>query len=306
MVFFLMPLTAKNGHTSNFEASNESNSRSDLKIITWNIFMLPSFITKTDIAKRSIAIAEYIYESDFDIILFQEAFSEISRDIIYSFVCEKYPYAFGPANKSFSKLRLNSGLWVLSRIPLKFVGQIEFRRASGFDRLAKKGAMMLEGDCNGMRFQIVNTHLNAGNNQSVRVKQYNQLRSELLDRYKRENVIQIIGGDFNINKYETHSYKNMLKDLNVVDDYSMPQYSYHCGLNDLINMPNKKPTLIDYIFLRNHLLKNIHIKTNVLKVKKKWSDKYQDLSDHYPVSAILRFEMTTSRFLAESELRNLN
>lgn len=98
-------------------------------------------------------------------------------------VQDTYPYEYGPANSGGISLRLNSGLWILCKMPLKKIDEIEFKRSSGFDAFARKGAILMEGMINNFRFQILNTHLNAGDCDNVRASQYRQILSDLLDKY---------------------------------------------------------------------------------------------------------------------------
>ena len=267
--------------------------------------MLPSIITQTKNSIRATAIGEYLSNGDFDIILFQEAFSVESRRTIYALVQDIYPYAYGPANSGGISFRLNSGLWILSKLPLKIVDEIEFKQSCGFDALARKGAILLEGMFNNFCFQILNTHLNAGDCDHVRASQYRQICTDLLDKYRIDNVVQIIGGDFNVDKKDEHNFERLIEDLSLRDYYSGGQYSYDGESNDLISPNYKKRSLIDYIFFRNNF-DDIHVVSNVHRLKRKWSECHSDLSDHYPVSATVSIQAKTQTVFAEAVASMLN
>ena len=125
------------------------NDRCELKILSWNIFGLPTYISPKGLAVRSKYIAEYLRDADFDIVIFQEAFTSKSRGIIREILRDSFPYEIGPANEKTFGLRLNSGLWIISKVPLKFISEIQFSYSSGFDMFSRKGAIMVEGIHNG-------------------------------------------------------------------------------------------------------------------------------------------------------------
>src|SRR5687768_14558396 len=54
----------------------------NLKILSWNIYMLPKIVVQKHKRNRAYAIVEELKKSDFDIIIFQEAFFPASREII--------------------------------------------------------------------------------------------------------------------------------------------------------------------------------------------------------------------------------
>jgi endonuclease/exonuclease/phosphatase family metal-dependent hydrolase len=267
------------------------NDRCDLKILSWNIYGLPSYISHKGLAVRSRLIAEYLKDADFDIVIFQEAFTAKSRRIIRSILCNSFPYQLGPANEKTHGIRLNSGIWIISKVPLNFVSQIQFSISRGFDRFSRKGALMVEGTHNGTVFQLVGTHLNSGSSQKVRDKQYKQMVSRLLEPNKKEDIPQIICGDFNTNKQDKTSYSRMLEILNV-PDYEMAGaclYSYDGINNDLTGKRFRGQDIIDFIFFRPNGLTGQKIDRSIHPVYHSWSSSHKDLSDHYAVAATIEF-----------------
>ena len=63
-------------------AYNQNIQESSLKILSWNIYMLPQIVPRIGRLNRAESIAEQLNNSDFDIIVFQEAFMKSARDII--------------------------------------------------------------------------------------------------------------------------------------------------------------------------------------------------------------------------------
>jgi endonuclease/exonuclease/phosphatase family metal-dependent hydrolase len=290
MFMFLIPQPGEPARVQPTVKSSK-NDRCELKILSWNIFGLPSYISPKGLAVRSRLIAEYLKLADFDIVIFQEAFTVKSREIILSILCDSFPYHLGPANEKKYGLRLNSGVWIISKVPMNFISEIQFSNSSGFDMFSRKGAIMVEGMHNGTVFQLVGTHLNSGDSQRIRDKQYKEMVTRLLEPNKKEDIPQILCGDFNTNKNDIASYSKMLGILNV-PDYEMAGaslYSYDGINNDLTGKHFTGQDIIDYIFFRSNGLKTGKIDRSIHPVYHPWSDRHKDLSDHYAVAATIEF-----------------
>lgn len=278
--------------STNTSDTIKKESTCGLKILSWNIYMLPAVTMPLGVGARSKHIAEYLKNSDYDIVVFQEAFNPKARRIIRKALDEQFPYEIGPANKWVkSSYRTNSGLWILSKIPLINIGEIEFKRSSGFDRFSRKGALMVEGIKDGVTFQIVNTHLNAGSEQDIRDSQYQEMACQLIEPNRTSGVLQILCGDFNTNKSDKENYPKMVELLNVPDYDVLGTCVYSCdGINnDLTDYDYEQQNIIDYIFvnLNGQIVKKIERK--IQEVTKKWSSRHKDLSDHYPITALIEF-----------------
>lgn len=268
------------------KASNE------LKILTWNIYMLPHCNIINKNKKRARAIAEKLSQLEYDIILFEEAFDYRARRIIRNALNNKYPFIYGPANESFFSLRTNSGLWVLSKVPLTHLKEIEYKSRFGIDAMARKGAAMFEGNWTGNAFQIIVTHLQADSPDEVRRQQCGEIAAELLDKFSRKNVPQFVCGDFNIEMDDIKNYNYMLSALHVENgkmdgDLSV---SYDEIDNHLARRENGKKRLIDYILLRNHDEKISTVMRRISVLKSKINEFMEtDLSDHYGIEATILF-----------------
>src|SRR4051812_262843 len=130
----------------------------ELKILSWNIYMLPHVIMHSGQQQRAIEIVESLKNEEVDVIVFEEAFDKRSRDIIRLGLKEQFPYESGePARDVFYKG--NCGVWVISKTPFTVVKQIFFNSARGADRFASKGALLLQTRKNNFCFQVVATHL---------------------------------------------------------------------------------------------------------------------------------------------------
>lgn len=260
-----------------------------LKILSWNIYMLPLPFAAAGKVKRAQSIASVIRNADYDIIVFQEAFHAKARTILADSLKDAYPYQIGPANPGKNFTATNSGVWIISRIPITLLGELKFEACEGVDCLSKKGAVLVEGIFEGHKFQLAGTHLESGNNHSIRERQFTQLAETLLKPNEESLVPQIICGDFNVDKNDQEHY-NLLVDRMNVDSYEIAgsyKFSYAEETNDYTK--TKTQYLIDYIFLKEN---GKHIKDIIRKVnpiKHNWKRRRNDLSDHYAICAEIYF-----------------
>src|SRR6185312_3654471 len=225
----------------------------------WNIYMLPRLFVHTGQCLRAKQIAAVLRNQDADVIVFEEAFDNKARNIIREGLKDVFPYESGdPRKNKFYKT--SCGVWIISKVPIHVIKQIFYDQAQGADKLASKGAILVEGQKDGFCFQLIGTHLqsdpNSGKNvQSIRNVQYAQLRSQLLEPYAEENVPQFLAGDFNTIEADSINHVEMVGSLklNQCQMEGEKCYSYDYGNNDLIvtvdGQPQlSRPQLIDYVF----------------------------------------------------------
>jgi len=264
-----------------------------LKILTWNIYMLPFCSRIHKNCKRAMAIAKEIPGYAYDIIVFEEAFDHQARKILSQQLKDYYPYMYGPANKSSFSLRTNSGIWILSKIPLQQLEQIEFKNRFGIDALARKGAVLFEGQWQGQPFQLLGTHLQNDSPDSVRYGQCHEIAEKLLKKYTKLDTPQIVCGDFNIEFAKNMTYGKMLKILDA-ENGSLKgelQTSFDEVNNNLAQKENGERQLIDYVLVRNpEAIKDIERQVFVLKGCIRDIDSY--LSDHYGIEATVNFNIS--------------
>src|SRR5690606_10052649 len=95
--------------------------------------------------KRANAIGEKLVNSDYDILVLQEAFHAGARRRLRNKLKSEFPYENGPAFRKVFSLKTSSGVWMLSKYPIKELGKVRFRQKFGFDnKMARKGALMVE------------------------------------------------------------------------------------------------------------------------------------------------------------------
>ena len=261
-----------------------------LKILTWNIYMLPFCSKIHQNCKRAMAIAQGIPGYAYDIIVFEEAFDHNVRKIIRNQLKDYYPFMYGPANKSTFSIKTNSGIWILSKIPFRQLEQIEFKNRFGINALARKGAVLFEGEWQGQSFQLIGTHLQNDSPDSVRYGQCREIADKLSKKYTKSDTPQIICGDFNIEFAEKVKYGKMLKILDA-ENGSLKgnlQTSFDEVNNNLAQKENGEKQLIDYVLVRNHDA-IIDIERQVFVLKGCIRDIDSNLSDHYGIEATVNF-----------------
>ena len=297
LIFIAILITVNDANTSEsaLESSPIPTQERELKILTWNIYMLPFCSKLHENCKRANAIAQKIAGYKNDIIVFEEAFDYQARNILRYQLKRDYPFMYGPANDSKFSFKTNSGIWILSKIPLRQLEQIEFKNRFGIDAFARKGAVLFEGEWQGQPFQLLGTHLQANSPDSIRCGQCHEIADKLLKKYARPEIPQIVCGDFNIEFEDQVNYKNMLSLLDVENGSLLGdlQSSFDEIDNKLAQKENGKKSLIDYILVRNAMaIRNIERKVFVMRERIK--NNLSDLSDHYGIEANVHFDYSSS------------
>ena len=287
--FFLFLTVILPAHSAKMYAQPQDSIDSpvQLKMLSWNIFMLPEFITFTNKVERAIEIGEMLRTSDYDVIVLQEAFMKKARVIIYEMIKDSFPYIIEPANNEGFSFKSNSGVWILSKIKLNVLGTTRFKFCKVADCMARKGAMMVEGEKQGKKFHLIGTHLQAENYPYIRKRQFKQIQEELISRFSQKNVPLIIGGDLNTEKMDTLNYKDMLTSLDAEDgDLDGDVQATWGGMNYKFDKKDKNP-ILDYILLRKNgkKVKVARRKVNIFRSKK--AD--YNLSDHFGVEMEMVF-----------------
>lgn len=278
--------------------NTQQTATPELNILSWNIHMLPYCVYyKTKKRKRAKAIVEALDTSNYNIVVFQEAFHQVVRGKMRRALKEKYPYAYGPANKKFLSLRANSGIWILSDQPLIYLDEIQYEHATGDGNLARKGVLMVQGNWYGHLFQLLGTHNNGG---PINDSQFHDMRQKLLDPYRMDGVPQIICGDYNTNKNSANDQWNtMLRTFDVDAGYTQhddraPEHKVSIPTDDIYcRFP-------DFIFIRGNGDNDIVVDRIATKSigptwvseRKKVYGRSVGLSDHFPVSIKLHWKNT--------------
>jgi endonuclease/exonuclease/phosphatase family metal-dependent hydrolase len=277
--------------TSIMANSGNEIPKKKLKILSWNIFMLPSIVPREGRIERAHGIVDTLKKTDYDIIVFQEAFHKKAVKVIDKGLSENYPFKYGPFNKTNLPLNTNSGVWILSKTPLDELGVVKYRDAKGIDKMAHKGAALLRGFFNGKEFQILGTHMQAGYSKyaETRKRQLMQIENELLQKNRKSNVPQILCGDMNVERSVKDEYHFMIEQLNAEDGEIITEQkeTYDSKINPLAD-PNTTTTF-DYILLRKNGAKINVLERAIHIFKGNWKKGKDDLSDHFGLTCEIEF-----------------
>lgn len=261
-----------------------------LQILSWNVQLLPSIAFYKGQMKRAPLIVNKLKDSNYDVIVFQEAFHNKARKLLWKGLIESFPYQLEPGKGGF--LKFNSGVWIISKLKLERTDNVKFTkcRIPLEDCRANKGASFVEVIKDGLKVQIFATHVQAREGekyQQTRNSQFQEMKNQLIEKYKEEKVPQIVLGDLNTSKSKTEDYSNMLVILDAEDGRLAGelQYTYDGILNDMGGSPNKK--VIDYILINKRGNPDVKLNRNVIIFQEQWSKKNVDLSDHYAVECKL-------------------
>jgi endonuclease/exonuclease/phosphatase family metal-dependent hydrolase len=277
-------------------AQEPPESTISIKVLSWNIQMLPNFFRafspslRKMQAKRLPWIVDYIKSQDFEVIVFQEVFDVECKRRLRRQLKKIYPYQVKPINKG----RMTSnGILIVSKHPMKYIDHVVYAKGSGADGMAAKGCVLAELTKGGLTFQLAGTHLQAGSGiaQQHRDQQYKDIR-KLLDKNKKENVPQIVAGDMNTRKSEPEVYNRMLKEMDVEDFPLNEEEPFTVDGNNSWNAPDKKGNQIDYVFLRKQESNSTIVQQKVLRPRKKTKGMIIDLADHYGIMTDLKVEST--------------
>lgn len=270
------------------DSTLNNKGKMKLKLLSWNIFMLPQMVKFTKKKERAHEIGQMLKNSDYDVVVLQEAFMRKARRIIEKETGKSFPYRVGPANWKRFSLKTHSGVWILSRVPIRKLGETRFKFCSGIsDCMARKGATMVEGEKNGKKFHLIGTHLQAEDYPQTRKKQFRQIFDSLILKFQRKDVPLLISGDLNTPKDDAENYKDMLQTLDAEDgnlgEDSESQSTYNLNYDkktDSSQFQKQKNLILDYILLRKNG-KKVKSQKRKVRIFKAGKNKKMFLSDHF-------------------------
>ncbi len=276
-----------------------------LKILTWNIWMMPWFTFQSPHnQKRARAIAEELLNLDLDILCLEKAFDGGARAVLSKALGARYPYRYGPTNSGFS-LKVNSGVWVLSRIPLSGLHEIQFRDCAGVECASRKGAMLLSGTFEGHAFQILATHLEGepgarytSERQEIRNRQMAQIRDDLLTPFAMPGAPLFLCGDFDTPRrdpanpaQESSGYRFMLRTFDAQNGPGdRVTFDDNCSRNDLAMSNQGRADELDYILVVPRGVNLVPVWRRQILRRPGWDPRRQDLSYRYAVGASIQFQ----------------
>jgi endonuclease/exonuclease/phosphatase family metal-dependent hydrolase len=280
-----------------------ADGQDTLRLLSWNIQMLPFPAPPHGKAKRARAIATLLKKNPYDIVVFQEAFKRRSRRILRRELREIFPHQTEVLNKKTFSIKTNGGVMIFSQHPIQQTHEIRFTKRTGYDKFSRKGAMLAEIRFHGKPIQVLGTHLQAFGTDDILISQYNQMKTELLIPHQRAGVPQFLLGDFNTRKVPAipaglssatpmpqTRYGAMLQTLEAEDGelHGEQQYTMDRPYNDLCTRRKEARLLLDYVLVRPSQV-DLTLRREVKIFRTQWDNDHQDLSDHFALEALVTF-----------------
>jgi endonuclease/exonuclease/phosphatase family metal-dependent hydrolase len=132
-----------------------------IKVLLFNVWQLPGFLTDNDSASRADAASRLIAAADADVVCLNEAF--LRGDQVLRGVRDTHPHRAELAGRAGWFTPLGSGIRVASRLPIASSGGRFFSARSGADRFASKGVLHARLDLTKTTtIDIFVTHMQAG------------------------------------------------------------------------------------------------------------------------------------------------
>lgn len=281
--FFGLPLKSQDSNTVELV-------KNELRILTWNIYMLPALITFTKKVKRAKGITALLSSSDYDVIVLQETFHHRARWKLKKYLREAYPHFTKPLNKKKLSFKLSGGVMIFSKHPINKVLEMKFSESSGMDKISRKGALYVQILKDDQPINIIGTHITSSGPMEIRLNQAKEMKTAFFQE-DWMNTPTIFLGDFNIPKRHAR-FQELPQILN--SDYFNPSAdetgTWGSSDNDFF-----KETIfnreLDYTFWMNNNVQLIQQQQQIKKYKSDYSKRRKDLSDHYGIDAYFEWKL---------------
>jgi endonuclease/exonuclease/phosphatase family metal-dependent hydrolase len=181
--------------THNCVTKRYKKTRDDkLRVMSYNIKALFPFYNAARIQQIIEYIEELFLNGTVDIICLQEAFELDLYKKLYELSHKLRLNIVHPSLERKYYVGENSGLVVISRYPVIDHTFLKYEECSGLCRFANKGAHYITIDIHGHKISLVNTHLQA-DNEEIAINQFGKLVDNIQNN-------ALIVGDLNM-KYDT-------------------------------------------------------------------------------------------------------
>lgn len=270
--------------------SNLPKEGTSVQVVSWNIQMLPNAlgIFSNALRKKQRIRAPWIIahciDASYDVIVFQEVFDRDIKRKLKKELKAAYPYQ---VDTKIVKGRLTSnGIFIVSRIPMKYVDHVIYEKGAHEDAWAAKGCTLVEVEKEGYTFQIAGTHLQSGGSKEAekyRALQYQDIRN-LLDKNLNENLPVLVMGDMNTRKTNVPKYTQMIETIGV-KDFPLDEENPYTIDNQNSWNKHAQGIQLDYVLLQARATETTIKEQKILRLKETHKGKQIDLADHYGVVA---------------------
>ncbi len=259
----------------------------DLRVLSWNTFMLPKPIKSSNQPIRTRVIAEALKDEGYDFIFMQEAFMGSFRSYVGKELKSEYPHQYYLKNNKFLYPFFGSGVFVLGRHPFKVIDKVYYKKCGSADCFAAKGSVLIETKLpSGKVIQIASTHLQAKEKLgSVRISQLNQVKA-MLAKNKKPGITQMLIGDLNIDAKEQE-----FEDGQKLMGMSATQLTgpiTHTNVIDCYKKPDHDREWIDHMWVSN----DTQLKDSTIQVREvsyEYKGKTCMAADHHAVEGLFTF-----------------
>lgn len=273
-----------------------------LRLLTLNTWQFPYGIVSRDNFERADNLVTIIRrkQEEFDVIAFQELWSNETRSRIYGQISDLYPYQYEDDDWGYLVLGFHSGLALYSKYPIKRHMLHTYNNYRGIENLAKKGILGIELDIKGQSVYVFTTHLQAPEDSNIFswwdktkpnageivVLQLNEARQHIDEFITDKTAPAFLMGDLNM-PAEAPIYHKGLDALGAAYDTFDSLKSKEAG-TFWINPTTKER--IDYIFTLNHPLPGFSVIVDYFGPSE---SNHFSVSDHFGVMGI--FDLTENK-----------
>lgn len=260
----------------------DSNLRK-ISLMSYNVMLVPSILVfDRDQMTRAKHLAAAKFLRQADILCLQEVFQREPSEILLNALEKTYPYSTPilgddtdedhwneTLNESIGRHSLkfvSGGVTILSKWPIVYGVQYFYRHFCSAHTFVRTGFVygrIIYGRKK-KTIHVFGTHLQPNDHRGcyvhgedqVRREQMIELKSFIESRKFPSDELVFILGDFNIDRYETSQYEQMLEILDVLPQIlhrtSVP-FSWDSSLNAMTKQRHGNQ-LLDYVFLRRNNL----------------------------------------------------
>lgn len=261
----------------------------EVRLLTWNVFMLPKPIKFSLQAERTPLIIKQLKNSQYDVIVLQEAFAKSFREQLKTHLFPKFPFHHYLGRKIGSLTVYGSGVYLLSKFPIVSTEHVYYSECAKADCFASKGTLLATLRLpSGKHFQIAGTHLQAGRkNFNIRTRQLQQVKNLMKENAKPDQPLVYVG-DMNIDALKGTEFDSALQLLGMSSAKLEGPLNYTGGYPiECYRKPGANAKKwIDHVWTQA----GSSLKITSLKVRPYLEIIYEKecpLSDHYGVEAVL-------------------
>lgn len=264
-----------------------------LKILTWNVFMLPKPIKFSLQKERTPLIIDKILKNDSDIVFLQEAFHGAFLKEVLKKTSKTYPHQFYLGRQPGSLTVYGSGVYIMSRFPMTILRKVYFDDCAKADCFASKGSFVAEVTMpDGKRLHFAPTHLQSGGKENAEAIRFKQLQdiNLIITLGTQNGVPQFLIGDLNIDALQGEEFHRAISYMNMTSTPLEGEPGHTNGFPVLCypKPGNDEREWIDHVWL-NPMSSNARvISKRALPFHGVLKDQECPLSDHYAVEAVIQ------------------